>query len=58
MRLAVINYDVINEWSEVKQNTTVILVKKRGALPLPANSETYEKKLSSVAMRRVCLSDT
>jgi len=29
MRLAVINYNVINEWSEVKQNTTVILVKKK-----------------------------
>jgi hypothetical protein len=28
MRLAVINDDVINEWSEVKQNTTVKLDKK------------------------------
>ena len=24
------NYDVTNEWSEVKQNTAVILVKKGG----------------------------
>ena len=51
MRLAIINYDVINEWSEVKQNTTVILVKKKkeveGVINLCAlaNNETCEEKL-------------